>query len=226
MIYFSNLPEVNEKGAENYQKDVSEKKSILQYPYLVLGVIALFMAGGCEVVPIDAIIVYSRSIGIPMEEARHFAEYTLYAMLIGYITSTICIPRFISQQNALAICALLGLAFTIGSYFSEGFQSVLFLILMGFGAAMLWGTIWGLALQNLGSHTKMGSALLLMSVIGGGIFPVLFGSLIDHNPAWPQTSVLILGPCYAYLLYYALKGHKIKEWKKKSDLGIPSTINA
>jgi len=214
MIYFSNLPEINESGEKTEGSKGSGKTSIFQFPYLVLGVIALFMAGACEVIPIDAIIVYSRSMDIPMEEARHFAEYTLYAMLVGYVTSTIVIPRFISQQNALAVCSVLGLAFAGGSYFSEGFTSVLFMILMGFGAAMLWGTIWGLALQNLGSFTKMGSALLLMSVIGGGIFPLLFGSLIDNNPAWPQTAVLILVPCYAYLLYYALAGHKIRDWNK------------
>lgn len=217
MIYFSNLPEINESGDESQDQKRSGKTSILQFPYLVLGVIALFMAGACEVIPIDAIIVYSRSMDIPMEEARHFAEYTLYAMLVGYVTSTIVIPRFISQQNALAVCSVLGLLFAGGSYFSEGFTSVLFMILMGFGAAMLWGTIWGLALQNLGSFTKMGSALLLMSVIGGGIFPLLFGSLIDNNPDWPQTAVLILVPCYAYLLYYALAGHKIREWNSRAS---------
>lgn len=223
MIYFSRLPEVEEQSDAEIVQEGTEKKSILQFPHLVLGVIALFMAGGCEVIPIDAIIVYSRSIGIPMEEARHYAEYTLYAMLVGYITSTICIPRFISQQNALAVCAVIGLILTVSSYYSEGFQSVLFLMLMGFGAAMLWGTIWGLALQNLGSYTKMGSALLLMSVIGGGIFPVLFGGLIDHNPEWPQTSVLLLGPCYAYLLYYALRGHKIKWWRKEEHTRVSSS---
>ncbi len=214
LIHFSKLPEVNESNEKANAGVHAGKTSVFHFPYLILGVIALFMAGACEVIPIDAIIVYSRSLDIPMEEARHFAEYTLYAMLVGYVTSTIVIPRFISQQNALAVCAVLGLLFAAGSYLSEGFTSVLFLILMGFGAAMLWGTIWGLALQNLGSFTKMGSALLLMSVIGGGIFPLLFGGLIDNNPQWPQTAVLILIPCYAYLLYYALAGHKIKHWKK------------
>lgn len=218
MIYFSRLPEVNESNDDTDASANAGKTSVFQFPYLILGVLALFMAGACEVIPIDAIIVYSRSLGIPMEEARHFAEYTLYAMLVGYITSTIVIPKFISQKNALAVCSTLGIIFAACSYFSEGFTSVLFLILMGFGAAMLWGTIWGLALQNLGSFTKMGSALLLMSVVGGGIFPLLFGSLIDNNPEWPQTAVLILIPCYAYMLYYALAGHKIKEWSKKQPI--------
>src|SRR5690606_22521108 len=104
LIHFSKLPEVNESNEKTGAGVHAGKTSVFHFPYLILGVIALFMAGACEVIPIDAIIVYSRSLDIPMEEARHFAEYTLYAMLVGYVTSTIVIPRFISQQNALAVC--------------------------------------------------------------------------------------------------------------------------
>jgi fucose permease len=84
---------------------------------------------------------------------------------------------------------------------------------MGFGAAWLWGTIWGLAIRDLGKHTKMGAALLLMSVVGGGIFPLIFGRLIDINPAYTQTAVLMLIPCFLYLLFYAVWGYKINNWK-------------
>ena len=84
---------------------------------------------------------------------------------------------------------------------------------MGFGAAWLWGTIWGLAIRDLGKHTKMGAALLLMSVVGGGIFPLIFGRLIDINPAYTQTAVLMLIPCFLYLVFYALWGYKINNWK-------------
>jgi fucose permease len=84
---------------------------------------------------------------------------------------------------------------------------------MGFGAAMLWGTIWGLSLRSLGNHTKTGSAMLLMSVIGGGIFPVIFGRLIDANPSHPQKAILLLMPCYLVLLYFSSYGYRVRSWK-------------
>jgi fucose permease len=59
----------------------------------------------------------------------------------------------------------------------------------------------------------MGAALLLMSVVGGGIFPVIFGRLIDLNPAYSQTAVLMLIPCFLYLFFYGKWGHKINSWK-------------
>jgi len=107
---------------------------------------------------------------------------------------------------------VIGLVLSAGVYFSEGMVSIVCMIAMGFGAALLWGTIWGLAVRDLGRFTKIGAALLLMSVVGGGLFPLLFGHLIDLYPSRPQTSVLVLVPCYLFLIYYALKGYKIKHW--------------
>lgn len=215
MIFFSKLPEINESPDSSDEGKAAKrpvKQSVVQYPYLVLGVIALFVSGACEVIPIDGIIVYSRSLGIPLEEARHFSEYTLYAMLVGYLASIVLIPKYLSQQGALLTCALLGLMLTFGVYFTEGMTSIYCLILMGFGAAWLWGTIWGLAIRDLGIHTKMGAALLLMSVVGGGIFTPIYGWLIDLNPEYSQTSILMLIPCFLYLLFYAVWGYKIKNW--------------
>lgn len=212
LIGFSKLPDVQEKGDTDALPGQQKKTSVLQYPYLVLGVLALFMAGACEVIPIDCIILYSKALGIPLSEARHFAEYTLYAMLAGYITSTLVIPRYFSQQAALRNVSVLGVLLAAGAYFTSGMTSIGFMIAMGFGAAMLWGTIWGLAVRELGTFTKIGAALLLMSVVGGGLFPLLFGRLIDLYPNSPQVAVTVLVPCYLFLIYYATKGHKIRNW--------------
>jgi fucose permease len=217
MIYFSKMPEINEskkKGAD-VEGEISAKPSVFNYPQLVLGVLALFFSTACEVIPIDGIIIYSRALGIPIEQARHFSTYTLYAMLGGYLASTVLIPKYLSQNRALQVCAVLGMVLTIGSYFSTGIASIIFLMLMGFGAAMLWGTIWGLSLKALGKHTKTGAAMLLMSVIGGGIFPVIFGGLIDSNPAYPQNAILLLIPCYMVLLFFSTKGYRMQNWRPK-----------
>ncbi|MBL7734214.1 MAG: glucose/galactose MFS transporter [Chitinophagaceae bacterium] len=215
MIYFSRIPEINEirEDINNFAVDKQQAdSSVFQYPYLVLGVISLFFAGACEVIPIDGLIIYSRSLGIPIEEARHYSTYTMYAMLLGYLSSVILIPKVFSQQQALKYCAILGLGLTLGAFVTEGLVSAVFLMLMGFGAAMLWGTIWGLSLKGLGKHTKIGSAMLLMSVIGGGIFPVFFGKLIDISPSYPQSAVLLLLPCYLMLLFFSVYGHRIRRW--------------
>lgn len=212
LILFSKLPEV--KGTEStdtvlYNGKQSTKK-ILQYPYLVLGVIALFFSTACEGIPIDGIVIYSRTLGIKIEVARHFATFTLWTMLLGYLFTIIAIPKYISQQQALKLSAILGLSLTALSVFFGGMVSICCIIFMGFGSAMLWGTIWGLSLRNLGNYTKQGAALLLMSVIGGGIFPVFYGRLLDINPRYAIT---LLVPCYLAILFYSIYGHRIEKWK-------------
>lgn len=211
MIGFSRLPEIEESATA--EVDSADTGSVFRFPHLVLGILALFVAGACEVIPIDGIIIYSRALGIPLSEARHFAEYTLYAMLAGYLAQTLLIPKYLSQQNALALCGVVGVALCIGAFFTTGMASVVCIILMGFAAAWLWGTIWGLAIRGLGKYTKVGSALLLMSVIGGGVFPLLFGGLIDANPARPQWAILMLIPCYLILFFYATRGYRMTAWK-------------
>jgi FHS family L-fucose permease-like MFS transporter len=215
MVYFSKLPEISEtkKAANSTGTEIKSKPSVFQYPHLVLGVLSLFFAAACEVIPIDGMIIYSRALGIPISEARHFSSYTLYAMLAGYFASTVLIPKYLSQNKALRLCAVAGILLVMGSFFSSGIASIIFLMLMGFGAAMLWGTIWGLSLRSLGDHTKTASAMLLMSVIGGGIFPVIFGRLIDANPSYPQKAILLLIPCYLMLLYFSSYGYRLRSWK-------------
>jgi FHS family L-fucose permease-like MFS transporter len=213
MIYFSGLPEVNEATNEDTDTGQPAKRSILHYPYLLFGVLALFCSAACEVIPIDGIIIYSNSLGIPINESRHFAKYTLYAMIVGYIASTLLIPKYLNQQHALRFCAVWGILLTAGAYFTEGLVSVVCLVLMGFSSAMLWGTIWGLSLRGLGKYTRLGSALLLMAVIGGGFFSVVFGKLIDLNGMQPQNAILLLLPCYLILFFFATWGYKIKSYR-------------
>src|SRR5690606_25444710 len=200
----SRLPEVEESAATQNGQISGDKKSVFQYPNLIFGVVALFFSAACEVIPIDAIIIYGSALGIPIADSRFFAQYTLIAMTMGYVASIFLISIYLSQLGALLICTLWGIAMTIGAYFTPGIVSVWFVIAMGFSSAMLWGTIWGLALKGLGRFTKIGSALLLMSVVGGGIFPLIFGRLLDINLSLPQNAILMLIPCNLVMMWYAL----------------------
>lgn len=204
MIYFSKLPEVEEPSDSQYARVSTGKKSVFQYPNLIFGVVALFFSAACEVIPIDAIIIYGSALGIPIADSRFFAQYTLIAMTMGYVASIFLIPKYLSQQGALLMCTLWGIAMTLGAYLTSGLVSVWFVIAMGFSSAMLWGTIWGLALKGLGRFTKIGSALLLMAVVGGGIFPPIFGRLLDINLSMPQNALLMLIPCNVVMLVYAV----------------------
>ena len=91
----------------------SSKKSIFEFPHLILGALAIFLHVGTQVIAIDTIIGYANSMKIDLLEAKVFPSYTLFATICGYILGIICIPKYISQLNALRFCTLLGALLTI-----------------------------------------------------------------------------------------------------------------
>lgn len=218
VIYLSKLPEIDDSKTEIEGKsvEIESRGSVFQYPYLVLGVVTMFFASTCEVIPVDSIIIYSRALGLSIGDARIFPIYALIAMLTGYLATIILIPKYISQHKTLQFTAFWGILMSLGSYFTEGKTSTLLISLMGFGTAMLWGTIWGLSLRGLGKFTKIGGAMLLMGIIGGAILPLFFGKLVDSNPQHPQNAILLMIPFYLFILGYGIWGYKMESWSFKS----------
>jgi glucose/galactose transporter len=207
-IKFTNLPNINTEN-ENDKKTVSEtqKTSILQFPYLILGAITLFFYVGVEVIAGDTIIRYGQSIGIPLETAKLFTTYTMISMLLGYILGIVLIPKIISQHKALQYSAILGVVFTLAAIFTNGFTSVLFIALLGIANALVWPAVWPLAIHGLGKFINTGSALLIMAISGGAILPLLWGKISDLSNS--QNAYWVMIPAYLFILFYAIKGYKI-----------------
>ncbi|MGZ5243725.1 MAG: sugar MFS transporter [Bacteroidia bacterium] len=209
MVRFSSLPEVDNAEGSTTNQVKSNKNNIFQFPNLVLGVIALFLYVGVEVIAADTLGTYGQTEGIPLSEAKNFPSYTLAAMVIGYIIGILAIPKFISQAKALAVSAVVGVIFSIVAIFTNGYTSVLFIALLGLANALMWPAIWPLAISGLGRFTKTGSALLIMAIAGGAILPLVYGKLADIPSIGAQQAYWMMIPCYAFILYYALKGKEL-----------------
>ncbi|MGI6573973.1 MAG: sugar MFS transporter [Fermentimonas sp.] len=210
------FPEIEEEKEEHEMLSTHDgKTNVFQFPNLVLGVIALFCAGAAEVMAVDSIIDYGMSLGFPETRAKLFGSYTLIAMIMGYLSGMILIPKYIRQEEYLKYGAIVGSILTVLVIYSHPSVSVFMLALLGFVNALFWPAIWPLALEGLGRFVKTGSALLIMSVVGGALVPLLYGSIADtiHST---QKAYWILVPCYLFVAYYACLGHKIKSWGKKS----------
>ncbi|HNW97359.1 MAG TPA: sugar MFS transporter [Bacteroidales bacterium] len=213
-IKLSPIPDID-ISAENGNNDAQEEKtSILNFPHLLLGFVAIFLYVGAEVISIDTITLYGKSQGVLMDNARLYPLMPLFGMVIGYILGIILIPKYINQGKALGISAILALIFSLLAVYTNGFTSVLFIAALGFANAIMWPAIWPLAINGLGKFTKSGSAILIMGIAGGATIPLLYGRLVDISSIGSQQAYLILLPCYLFILYYAYKGHKVGLNKK------------
>ena len=127
-------------------------------------------------------------------------------MLAGYVAGIILIPKYISQVRVLTISAILGFIFAVAALMTKGIISVGFIALLGLANSLVWPSIWPLAIAGLGRFTKTGSSLLIMAVGGGAFLPLFYGRLSDLFS--PHLAYWILIPCYLYILFYAISGHK------------------
>lgn len=207
LIKLSSLPEITteETAPTPTAGATAAGKGLFQYPHLALGVLALFCCVGVEVIAGDTIIQYGRAQGISLDVARNFTSLTLAAMLVGYFVGVWAIPRHVSQQRALAICAVVGALFTAGILVTHDFTSVLLVALLGLANSLMWPAIFPLSIRGLGSYTEHGSALLIMGIGGGAVLPYLYGKLSEGLGL--QQAYVLLIPCYLYILFFALKGH-------------------
>ena len=208
MIKRSSLPEIDTNAADNTDQTKVAKTSVFQFPHLVLGVLCLFLYVGVEVMAGDAIGAYGRQLGMPLDETKYFTTFTLLSMLAGYVIGIFTIPKYVSQQKALAISAILGVVFSIAVFLTEGYVAISFIALLGLANALMWPAIFPLAISGLGKFTKTGAALLIMGVAGGALVPLLYTTLKDKGIVSNQTSFLIcMLPSYVYILFYAIKGY-------------------
>jgi FHS family L-fucose permease-like MFS transporter len=229
VLRYVHLPEVDTEAEDGIEGESESKKtSIWQYPHLYLGVLALFFYVGVEVIAGDTIIRYGQSLNIPMDSAKYYTSLTMLGMILGYLMGIILIPKYLRQANALKICTILGVIFSLGAILVPADKAftmpffdlvtfkplelvlpitVLFVALLGFANALVWPAIWPLAIAGLGKFTKTGSAMLIMAIAGGALLPLAYGKLaVSFNT---QVAYWICVPSYLVIMYYAFIGHKV-----------------
>ncbi len=226
------LPELDlahDEEGQDATHDVNgkDKTSIMQFPSLILGALTIFVYVGAEVIAGDTIGLFASNLGVA--NATTLTSYTMAFMLIGYALGIVLIPRVMSQEFALKASAITGLVFSLLVVFSDtssisvsevlwGWSgiptlpnTITFIALLGFSNAIVWPAVWPLALEGLGKFTSKGSALLIMGISGGALLPLVYGLLSESING--QSAYWIMIPIYSFILFYAIKGHKIKNWK-------------
>lgn len=227
LIRFSSLPDLDFERDDTVHSN--DQSSILHFPRLILGAIALFAYVGIEVIAGDTIGLYGQTLGV--SDFASLTSYTMVFMVIGYLVGVITIPRLVSQEKALLWSSLAGVLFIFGIVFGSSESTsvsellwgwsgaallpdtVAYVALLGLSNALVWPAIWPLALEGLGKFTAQGSALLIMAISGGAVLPLIFGK-IAHISENIQLAYGLGIICYLIIFLYALKGHKITSWKE------------
>ena len=213
IFYKSPIKDINPDSENRTGDRGTDRSSLWSYPYLILGVIALFCHLGSQQISVATIIEYAQSMGHSLETAKVFPSYTLACILGGYLLGVIFIPKYITQQKALVVCTVTGLVLSVLVLLLPIRTSIWCLVLLGIPNSLIYAGIWPLAIRGLGKWTTLGSSLLVMALCGNAIVSLLYGLMIDHMSL--QASYWLLLPCFIFMIFYAVWGYKIEYWTKK-----------
>jgi FHS family L-fucose permease-like MFS transporter len=244
MVKVSPLPEIDldEEGDVTTLSVFKQIKNAFKRPQLVLGGITLMLYLAAEVLAGDSIGGFGKQLGVYGEDGNFYLKltsFTMSAMVMGYIAGITLIPKYLSQVTALKASGFLGIILVIAIVLISpkimiqlpgipNLPVVLLLVaFLGLANALCWPAIWPMALQDLGGYTKIASAILIMGIIGGAIFPLLYGMITESinvsnianniqntSKSGNQLAYLVLLPSYIMILFYAIRGHQYRSWKR------------
>jgi FHS family L-fucose permease-like MFS transporter len=182
--------------------------SAWQFRHLRFGAVAIFCYVGSEVAIGSLMISY---LGQPSmgsmshaEAARYVSFYwggAMIARFLGFV-----VMQWISAPKALAFVSILATLFIGTAILAHGPVALWALVSCGLFNSIMWPSIFPMSIKGLGRFTSQGSGILVSMVVGGAVIPEVQGLLADRFGY--QPSFVIIFVCYAYILFFALIGHK------------------
>jgi FHS family L-fucose permease-like MFS transporter len=186
------------------QPGAQAQDSVWRHSRLLLGLGAIFVYVGAEVSVSSFLINYISSPRVgDMSHAAASSYVSLFwggAMLGRFAGSFIM--RRIPAASVLAAVALGAMLLLVTTMLTSGHTALWAIVLVGLMNAIMFPTIFSLAIEGLGDLTAQGSALLIMAIVGGAVIPLLQGILADHFGL--RIAFILPVLCYLYILSFAL----------------------
>ena len=207
------MPQSKEQGTmPGISKTFSDLGKNKKY---VLGVIAQILYIGAQIMCWTYIYQYAEAKGIDGVTAGYYQIVAFIVFTVGRILGTYLL-RFISSGKLLASFAVLAVAFVIGVITSSGEFGLYCLVGISFCMSLMFPTIYGITLEDLTEEqSKVGSAGLVMAIVGGALMPKLQGMIIDAGGTG-VSDIQILGVaevnfsfilpllCFVYISWYGI----------------------
>ena len=176
------------------------------HPHLLRGVVAQFLYVGAQVGVASFVIRFVQQTmpGTPEKTAAEYLTLHLVGFMIGRVLTAGAL-KYVRAPAMLAAFAGGALIASAVAVAASGAAAVWMVVALGFFHSLMFPTIFALSLEALGRHTKLGASLLVMSIVGGAILPAAMGWISDLSSI--QTAFAVPLVCYAYVLYFAMRGH-------------------
>jgi FHS family L-fucose permease-like MFS transporter len=208
---FLKLPEIVED--ENPDQKVSEDNAFIRafkHTHLNWAIAAQFFYVGAQVCVFSFFILYAtEAAGIDRQTAAWYAGFGVgLAFMLGRFVGTF-LMKFYKPSNLLAIYSIASMLLCIVAMTVSGIMAVYTVIGIAFFMSIMFPTIFSLGIKDLGSDTKFGSSLIIMSIVGGAVLPPVMGYIADV--ATIQIGYIVPLVCFAVVFVFGIYGHKISD---------------
>lgn len=191
-------------------------KKLIKIPRYAFGVVAQFFYVGVQIAVWTWTIGYvMTTMGLDEAEA---SKYYLIAIVGFIVCRWVCtaLMKYFDPSKMMAVFAVGGMVFSLGTIYLPTNQSVWCLVAISACMSLMFPTIYGIALKDLGEEVKVGAAGLIMAILGGAVITPFMGKLIDTGAlasiapsftgaeAAVRSSFLVPVVCFAVVLLYSL----------------------
>ena len=227
VFFVSKMPQAKDEGG---MPKIGDTFAVLsKNKKYVMGVIAQVFHTGCLIMCWTYIYQYAEAIGVDSVTAGYYQMAAFILFTIGRAVGTYLL-RYISSGKLLMYFAILGMFFTAGAIFIHGIVGLYSLVGISFCMSLMFPTIYGIALGDLTEEqSKVGSAGLIMSIVGGALMPKLQALIIDIGGngvddiailGVPEINFSYILPmiCFLYIGWYGLRIYKKYEIIKTMEL--------
>ena len=221
IIYFSQLPEIRESAAPGEAGASASWRGVFLHKHLDHAVIAQFLYVGAQVGVgsfVIRFVMHAQPLLGPRAANRYLVMHAVGFMIGRFVGSALMKP--IPAARLLAAFAFGALICALVATSTAGIIPIYAVVLIGFFHSIMFPTIFALGIKNLGPFTKRGSSLLIMAISGAMVVPPIMGKISDLSNIQRAFWVPLL--CYAYVLYFAVRGYQPATEKSGRETAVPA----
>ena len=205
---FLKLPEVVEEEDAN-QKDLSGNAFVraFKHTHLNWAIVVQFFYVGAQVCVFSLFLLYAEKVaGLGGQTAKWYSGFVGLAFMVGRFVGTF-LMKFYKPSNLLAIYSIVSILLCAIAMTVSGMVAVYTVIGIAFFMSIMFPTIFSLGIKDLGSDTKFGSSLIIMSIVGGAVLPPVMGYIADQSSI--QIGYIVPLVCFAVVFFFGAYGHRI-----------------
>ncbi len=210
VILCTKMPNTTSSSKVSFKESLS---ALLKNKLYCGGVIAQVFYVGAQIMCWTFIIQYAERLGISKADAQMYNIVAMGMFLVGRFIAT-SLMRFVNSRKLLFLFALGAMATILGAIFINGIAGLYCVMATSIFMSLMFPTIYGIALEDVGEHATLGAAGLVMAIVGGSVMPPLQGAIIDLKSVagMPAVNVSFVLPliCFVVIAAYGFRSSKMR----------------